>query len=115
MRITYDKLVRDNVPSAIEADGHSCCVEVLAANDYISALKRKLVEEAREALESSTQDELLLELADLSEVILSLSSASGIAPEAVEATRRRRREDRGGFGRRLLLRYVDLVGPRASP
>jgi predicted house-cleaning noncanonical NTP pyrophosphatase (MazG superfamily) len=115
VRITYDKLVRDNVPSAIEADGHTCCVEVLAPRDYISELKRKLVEEAREALESSTHDELLLELADLSEVIESLSIAIGIAPDAVEAMRRRRREDRGGFGRRLLLRYVDRVGPPASP
>jgi predicted house-cleaning noncanonical NTP pyrophosphatase (MazG superfamily) len=113
VRITYDKLVRDNVPSAIESDGHTCRVEVLAPSDYITELKRKLVEEAREALESSTQDELLLELADLSEVIVSLSSATGIAPEAVEATRRRRREERGGFERRLLLRYVDRVGPTA--
>jgi len=114
MRIAYNKLVREKVPQAIEADGHTCRIEVLAPNDYAIELKRKLVEEAQEALESSTQDDLVLELADLMEVIISLSAASGVQSEAIEAMRLQRREHRGGFERRLLLRYVDRAEPQTS-
>jgi predicted house-cleaning noncanonical NTP pyrophosphatase (MazG superfamily) len=107
LRITYDKLVRDKIPQAIEADGHTCRIEVLPPSEYVVELKRKLVEEAQEALGASTHDELLLELADLMEVIRSLSTATGVSPEALEAIRLRRHEERGGFEQRLLLRYVD--------
>ncbi len=114
MRVRYDKLVRDGVPQAIEADGHTYRIEVLALEAYIVELKRKLVEEAREALEASTQDDLLLELADLMEVIVSLLNASGVSPGDLEAMRLQRREKRGGFEQRLLLRYVDRAEPPAS-
>jgi len=107
LRIANNKLERDNVPQAIEADGHSCRIDVLAPNDYVIELKRKLVEEAQEALESSTQDDLVLELADLMEVIVSLSAASGIPAAGIEAMRLQRRKESGGFEQRLLLRYVD--------
>jgi len=114
MRIEYDKLVRDGVPGAIEADGHSCRIEVLSREAYIIELKRKLVEEAREALESSTEDDLLLELADLTEVIVSLLNASGVSHEDLEALRLQCRAKRGGFEQRLLLRYVDRAEPPIS-
>ena len=107
MRIHYDKLVRDAVPEAIRADGHDCLVEVLAPDAYVAALKRKLVEEAHEALAASERDDLLFELADLLEVIVSLADASNISRETLEATRLRRHEQRGGFERRLFLRFVD--------
>ena len=114
MRITYNNLVRDNVPHAIDADGHTCETEVLSQANYITELLRKLVEEAKEAQEAPTRDDLLLELADLMEVIISLSTASEISFEGLEAMRLRRRERRGGFDQRLLLRYVDRVEPSAS-
>jgi predicted house-cleaning noncanonical NTP pyrophosphatase (MazG superfamily) len=114
MRIPYNKLVRDRVPRAIEAGGHSCRIEVLERNDYVIELKRKLVEEAQEALESSTQDDLVQELADLTEVIISLSAASGVPFEAIETMRLQRRDQRGGFERRLLLSYVDRAEPTSG-
>jgi predicted house-cleaning noncanonical NTP pyrophosphatase (MazG superfamily) len=83
-------------------------------NDYLIELKRKLVEEAQEALESSTQDDLVQELADLTEVIISLSSASGVPSGAIEAIRLQRRHQRGGFERRLLLNYVDRAEPASG-
>ncbi len=114
VRITYDKLVRDKVPAAIEADGHTCSVAVLLPDEFFVALKQKLVEEAREALASSTHEELLLELADLMEVIRSLATLSGASSEALEEMRLRRRDERGGFEQRIHLRYVDRDDPRAS-
>jgi predicted house-cleaning noncanonical NTP pyrophosphatase (MazG superfamily) len=107
MRIPYDKLVRDKVPDAIRADGHTCHVEVLGPEEYVTQLKRKLVEEAREALEASSHDDLVLELADLMEVVRSLCAATGVTLEAVEAMRLQRQAERGGFDQRLLLRFVD--------
>jgi predicted house-cleaning noncanonical NTP pyrophosphatase (MazG superfamily) len=110
MRIDYNKLVRDKVPQAIEADGHTYSIASLSPNDFVFELKRKLVEEAQEALDASSHDDLLVELADLLEVIKTLLEASGISFEMLEANRQKRRKQKGGFEQRLLLRYVDRVG-----
>jgi predicted house-cleaning noncanonical NTP pyrophosphatase (MazG superfamily) len=114
LRTVYNKLVRDKVPSAIEADGHSYEIDVLSPDDYILELKRKLVEEAQEALASSTRDQLVVELADLLEVMMSLATSSAVSMADLDVVRTRRRAERGGFEHRLLLRHVDHAELPAS-
>ena len=49
MRVTYHKLVRDQVPAIIAADGHQPVTRVLDHGGYEAALRAKLLEEAHEA------------------------------------------------------------------
>ena len=103
MRRTYNKLVRDRIPEIIESQGGSCQCRVLAKDEYMQALKAKLVEEAQELLDTDDRESLLRELADVMEVVDSLLKATGLTISALREEQRRRREERGGFERRLCL------------
>jgi len=102
-RTIHDKLVRDRIPEIIEKDGKTCEVEVLSDDSYLRALQKKLREELQE-YESSGQP---VELADMLEVIYAIGEVMGLEPAALEAIRRQKRADRGGFDQRLFLRWVE--------
>lgn len=102
MRKEYHRLVRDRIPEIINQSGERAAVDALNATEYQQALRRKLVEEAQEAAMASERD-LVIELADLFEVMEALMSTSGTSWEAVRQVQAKRRVERGGFTRRLLL------------
>ena len=66
MRKVYDKLVRDRIPDIIRQSGSECATETFSPDEFRRALRDKLVEEAREAANAS-DDDLLIELADVEE------------------------------------------------
>ncbi len=99
----YNKLVRDKVPEIIEADGKKCVVEVLGDFEFLFALDAKLDEELAEY----HKDHSVEELADLLEVIYAAALARGYTEEALERLRTEKRESRGGFEKKLLLRKVE--------
>ena len=107
MRITCNKLIRDNIPTIITATGKSFETTVYDEVEYQQALRQKLVEEAEEILAAKNEAEVVKEIADLYEVVDTLLAASGISREVVLAKQQQRREERGGFGRRLQLLWVD--------
>ena len=107
MRITYNKLIRDNIPAIITATGKPFETDAYDESGYQQALRQKLVEEAKEVSAANEQKELIKEIADLYEVVDALLAASGISREVVLAKQQQRREERGGFGRRLQLLWVD--------
>jgi predicted house-cleaning noncanonical NTP pyrophosphatase (MazG superfamily) len=106
MRKEYNKLVRDHIPEIIRQDGRQCGVEVMPEDEYVRALKDKLIEEAQEAAVARPED-LVKELADLYEVMDALMAASGIDHRAVLAKQEERRQNRGGFDQRLRLLWTD--------
>ncbi len=106
MSPVYNKLVRDRIPDIIQAAGRTCTTEILGDEEYRHALQEKLVEEAHEAAHADRVD-LITELADLQEVIEAVLRLEGIAREDVAAEQRRRREERGGFERRLCLVWAE--------
>ena len=69
----YHKLVRDQIPEIIKADGKICICETLSDKDYIYLLDQKLNEELAEYQESKS----LEELADLLEVMQAVAKARG--------------------------------------
>lgn len=113
MRQDLNKLVRDRIPDLIRATGKRCDTEILSPADYRQALRDKLREEAAEAAEASVED-LVIELADLSEVMAALMAAHGISPETVRQCQMERREERGAFRQRILLRSVQTPAPQAE-
>lgn len=98
----YDKLVRDRIPEIIGANGKRSAVRTLTDAEYMQRLDQKLVEELTEYQESGDLDEL----ADLVELVQTITAHRGMSWDAFEAMRAHKREERGGFGARLLLEMV---------
>ena len=100
--MTHNKLVRDRIPAIIRAGGRTPVTSILSKEDYITALHRKLDEEAAEL----HADPCLEEMADLVEVLLALCEAHGYTVEELHAARLKKAEARGGFRERIFLHEV---------
>ena len=98
----YHKLVRDQIPEIIKADGKICICETLSDKDYIYLLDQKLNEELAEYQESKS----LEELADLLEVMQAVVKARGWTLEELEQVRADKAAKRGGFEKKILLKGV---------
>ncbi len=110
MKRIYGKLIRDRIPEIIAAQGKAFSVSVLDEDAYREALVAKLLEEANEvkgAMQGGNRDEIIKELADLSEVMDALMNTLGISEEEVQGRQRKRREERGGFEKHLWLEWVE--------
>lgn len=107
VRKTYNKLVRDRIPEIIEEKGGIPKYSVLSVSDFSVALKEKLVEEAKELNEAEGRDDILNELADVSELVFAIAKNNGVTMDEVEARREKKSAERGGFAEGLFLEYVD--------
>lgn len=107
-RFIFDKLIRDKLPGIMRDSGVQVHEEAMDDNQYIDALKEKLLEEAEEIRQSSNPEELIEELADALEVIQTLIRASGHKMEQVEKARLEKRELKGGFDRKIYTNFIDL-------
>ena len=101
--IHHNKLIRDRIPEIIEASGKRCAVEILDDQEYLRMLDTKLDEELTEY----HSDQSLEELADLLEVLRACVTARGWTLEDLERIRAEKALSRGGFEKKLLLRYVE--------
>lgn len=98
----HDKLVRDLIPQIIEADGKSCEVQRVGAEEMKHLLEDKLLEEFNEYLE----DNNLEELADMMEVIFGMACQLGYSEEALLEARNKKLRERGGFKEGIVLKKV---------
>lgn len=101
--VEFNKLVRDKIPEIIRERGERIETIRLTGDALVTALRQKLVEEAFEALDASSGDDLIGELADIQEVLLALASVLNITPSSLEQERLRKRKRRGGFEDGLML------------
>jgi predicted house-cleaning noncanonical NTP pyrophosphatase (MazG superfamily) len=108
MRKEYNKLVRDFIPDIIRQAGNQCEVAIMSEVEFKQALREKLLEESQEAASVKTNEDLLNELADLQEVIDTISQAYGISREDILREQKRKRDQRGGFDKRFRLLWTQL-------
>ena len=106
MPTTYDKLVRDLIPEIIEENDERPVTHVAADEEYADRLAEKLTEEAMEFEDSRD----LEELADVLEVIHAVLDDRDETMAALEATRREKRAECGGFEERIVLDRVESDG-----
>jgi len=99
----HNKLVRDKIPEIIEKSGKSCVTHILSEEEYIAALETKLNEEVAEY----HADKNLEEMADVLEVLRALCIARGYSWDELEDMRKKKAEERGGFGEKIFLEYVE--------
>ncbi len=108
MKIVYNKLVRDHIPEIIRADGQNPQIRIMEKSEYRIELLKKLVEEALETeATGGNPDELVKEIGDLEEVVSAIIKEFGLARSRIDAMREKRRQSRGGFGKRIFLEYAE--------
>jgi predicted house-cleaning noncanonical NTP pyrophosphatase (MazG superfamily) len=98
------KLVRDKMPEIIAANGEVIEHKVLGLSDYVDALRAKLVEEAHEVLTASSEN-VLEELADVYEVILTITIRLGYTVDELRKKVNEKYKERGGFTKGI---WMDL-------
>lgn len=109
MRFRVQKLIRDRLPQMMRDQGLAVFERQLDEDEFVAALKDKLVEEAGEARDAASPAELAAELADVLEVMGALAEASGFSLEDVETQRRAKRAARGGFDQRVFNAAVEAA------
>jgi len=79
-KFKFEKLVRDKIVDAIIANGNHPNWKTLSDKEYIDELKKKIIEEASELI-NSEGEELLKELVDIQEIIDNLLLALQVSKE----------------------------------
>lgn len=98
-----NKLVRDNIPDICRKNGQIPKISILDEESYGRELKKKLVEEVNEFLESGDTEEL----ADIAEVIDALSEIGGASFEKVIELKNKKAKSNGKFEKRIFLKSVE--------
>ncbi len=93
------KLVRDKIPEIIGKSDKTPHYKELDQKRYFIELKKKLNEEVLEYFESESSEEL----ADILEVVYALAKEQKVSPSQLEQIRQTKRQQRGGFEKRILL------------
>ena len=106
-RKTYNKLIRDKIPEIIKKDNAVPKISELNDKEFKIALKEKLVEEAKELLVAKTDEEILNELSDVLQLIESIALNNNLSITQVEKQKEKKKQERGGFDKKLFLEYVD--------
>ena len=83
MRKKYRKLIRDRIPEIIEKDSKRYKIRVLNDKEYRNELLKKVVEEAKEVLETSGNR------------------------KEIERVMQKRKKSRGGFNKKIFLEYIE--------
>lgn len=97
--IEYNKLVRDKIPDIIKTQGETPIIKILKDKEYIEELDKKLIEETNEY----QQTKEIEELADILEVIYSISGARGYSQNDLLEIYQQKHEKRGGFSKKIFL------------
>ncbi|QII02051.1 nucleoside triphosphate pyrophosphohydrolase [Rhodococcoides fascians A21d2] len=96
------KLVRDLIPSIIEASGRVPRYRTLDHGEYEKALIDKLFEEARE-FHDATSEGRPEELADVLEVVRAMAAHMNLTDADLDTVAADKRRERGGFEQRIWL------------
>ena len=107
-RFKFEKLIRNKLPEIIRSNGIVVHTPKLTTTEYIQKLNEKLLEEAQEAINTKTAQELTEELADILEVIYSISAANNISVDQIEETRKTKKASRGGFDQTTYVSFIEV-------
>ena len=106
--IKYEKLIRDKIPEIIKKDNAIPKISILSQKKFIKELKRKIFEEAEELKTAKNKDEIINELADISEILLTIAKTEKINWKRIEQKRKMKFKERGGFKKKLFLNEIRL-------
>lgn len=107
-RFKTEKLIRDHLPSILQAKGIVLNERIMDQEEFIIRLKDKLLEEAQEVNASQNLEDLSEELADMLEVIQSIAKATGLSMQQIEQKRLEKLKTKGGFDCKIYCNCVDI-------
>lgn len=102
--LEFNKLVRDKIPEKIQHNGEEAVTAQLEKNILSQLLKRKLVEEALEVLDSEEREDLIVEIADVLEVLDGILAQHQIDIQVILQQKEKKREKAGGFEKGIYLK-----------
>ena len=105
-RYNFNKLIRSNLPERMKKEGVYLSGRPLTDEEFAKELKNKLVEEAGEVQDTHSREDLIKELADVMEVIETITSLRGITKEEIEKERLLKCQINGHF---LAANFVDYI------
>lgn len=101
--VIHNKLVRDNIPAIIEADGHTPVFRILNDEEKPAASFDKVCEEAAELRESKGD---LGEFADVYTAFETAAQTKGYTMEQIRQAAAEKAARRGGFHNWIFLEKV---------
>ena len=99
----YNKIIRDNIPNIIRQKGGRCVTRVAESEEAIDYLVLKIIEEAEELRRATNPMDILDELADIQEIINTLSGRFLYYKGRIGRRRISKRRERGGFDNNIIL------------
>ena len=100
--MSYNKLVRDNIPDIIKNNGETPITKILTNTEYKFELEKKLLEECNEVINASGKDRIE-ELADLLEVMIALSKLESANLNTIIENQKLKKLKRGAFDNKIFL------------
>ena len=107
-RYQFNKLIRSNLPKRMRKEGIKLSILNLNQDGFAKALKSKLVEESLEVKDTNSRDHLIKELADVMEVIKSLTSIYNISKEEINREQLLKSKINGHFSPRNFIKYIKV-------
>lgn len=106
-KFQLNKLVRDKIPVHHDKNGSTTHLKPLDDQEFDKVLRLKLKEEIEEVCASKTKAELIEELADLFEVVDTLTTLHAITREEINLAQEKKRNERGGFHGRSFVTITE--------
>lgn len=103
MKKIYNKLIRDKIPEIIISAGEKPNYYCLEKKDFKLALKKKIIEEAKELIKTEKKEDVINELADIEEILFWIKEEYQIRQSEVTKFRKIKNQNRGSFKKRLFL------------
>ena len=103
----YNKLVRDHIPEIIKRSDKTFTSRILADDEYILEINKKMHKEFAEYEEAATNEDAIEELADLLELIHASAAVYDTSFEELERVREEKAKKRGGFYERIFLIEIE--------
>ena len=101
-----NKLVRNKIPEIIKKKGKIPITHIASDLEYWEKLKQKFMEEVEEYLADENEEEL----AEVLEVINAIYDFKKIKKTKLEAMRKKKAKERGGFKKRIILQETKETG-----
>ncbi len=106
MERVYNKLVRDNIPNIIKANGEEPVCRTLTDKEYWTYLLKKDEEELLEVANADSASDLKKELADKLEVIRAMADFHGFSLDEILEEANLKSAKNGAFKNRIFLEKV---------